>query len=105
MKHSIFCILNINLIYVRNVLLLFASLGAERTCLLHAPLFMFYMSKDVSTYKCGECVKELRTVRNEDTPIRTLRSTSTSELEKKVVSPGRDLILPEITNVESVCVS
>jgi hypothetical protein len=32
--------------------------------------------------------------------IRTLRSASTSELGKKVVSPGRDLILPEIANVE-----
>jgi hypothetical protein len=33
--------------------------------------------------------------------IRTLRSASTSELGKKVVSPGRDLLLPEIANVES----
>jgi hypothetical protein len=66
--------------------------------------YAFYMSKDESTYKCGECVKELRTVRNEDTPIRTLRSASTSELEKKVVSPGRDLMLPEIANVELVSI-
>jgi hypothetical protein len=33
-----------------------------------------------------------------------LRSASTSELEKKVVSPGRDLILPEIANMESISV-
>jgi hypothetical protein len=33
-----------------------------------------------------------------------LRYASTSELEKKVVPPGRDLILPEIANVESVSV-
>jgi hypothetical protein len=43
-------------------------------------------------------------VRNEDTPTRTLRSASTSELEKKVVSPGRDLIIPEIANMESISV-
>jgi hypothetical protein len=59
------------------------------------------MSNGESTYKCGACAKELRTVRNEDPPIRTLRSASTSELGKKVVSPGRDLILPE--RVSSVC--
>jgi hypothetical protein len=29
---------------------------------------------------------------------------STSDLEKKVISPGRDLILPEIANVESISV-
>jgi hypothetical protein len=33
-----------------------------------------------------------------------LRYASTSELEKKVVPPGTDLILPEIANVESVSV-
>jgi hypothetical protein len=66
--------------------------------------YAFYMSNGESTYKCGAYVKELHTVRNEDTPIRTLRSASTSDLEKKVVSPGRDLIIPEIANVESISV-
>jgi hypothetical protein len=62
------------------------------------------MSNGESTYKCGACVKEVRTLRKRDTPIRTLRSASTSELEKKVVYPGRDLILPEIANMESISV-
>jgi hypothetical protein len=66
--------------------------------------YAFYMSNGESTNKRGACVKEQRTVRNEDTPTRTLRFASTSDLEKKVISPGRDLILPEIANVESISV-
>jgi hypothetical protein len=62
--------------------------------------YSFYMSNGESTYKFGTCVKKLRTVRSEDTPIRTLRSASTSELGKKVVSPGREVMLPEIANEE-----
>jgi hypothetical protein len=62
------------------------------------------MSNGDSTYKSGKCVKKLRTMRNEDTPIRTLRSASTSELGKNVVCPGRELMLPEIANEESISV-
>jgi hypothetical protein len=48
----------------------------------------------------------LRAKRNDDTPVKT-RSSSTSDLPKKVFSPERSLVLPSATDAdkyEAICV-
>jgi hypothetical protein len=39
-----------------------------------------YFGNGKSTCKCGACVKLLRSVRDEDTPVLSLRSASTFEI-------------------------
>jgi hypothetical protein len=51
--------------------------------------YTFYMANYESPYKCGACVKQLRPVSDENTPIRSLRFVS-------IVSPDRELILPPL---------
>jgi hypothetical protein len=60
--------------------------------------YTFYMANGESTYKCGACVKQLRSVRDENNSVRSLRSASTFEVGKKTVSPDRELILPTLND-------
>jgi hypothetical protein len=61
------------------------------------------MSQGESSYKCAECITAFRSSKDENTPIRSLRSASTSELPKKL-SPERELILPSLKDPESLSV-
>jgi hypothetical protein len=65
--------------------------------------YSFFMSQGESSYKCAERVQTFRSSRDENTPIRGLRSASTSELPKKL-SPERELILPSLKDPESLSV-
>jgi hypothetical protein len=49
-------------------------------------------------------VKQLRTVRDDNTPVRSLRSASVSEIGMKIVSPDRELILPPLKDSNSLSV-
>jgi hypothetical protein len=66
--------------------------------------YTFYMAEGESTFKCAECVKVLRSSRDENTPIRSMRSASTSELHKKLLSPGREVLLPNLKDSDSLSV-
>jgi hypothetical protein len=59
--------------------------------------YQFYTGSGVSTFKCAFCVKALRLQQNDDTPVKT-RSSSTSDLPKKVISPERALVLPPVSD-------
>jgi hypothetical protein len=59
--------------------------------------YQFYTGSGVSTFKSASCVKALCLQRNDDTPVKT-RSSSTSDLPKKVISPERALALPPISD-------
>jgi hypothetical protein len=61
---------------------------------------VFLNSSGKSTFKCAACIKLLKTNRNDDTPVKPQRSMSASEATKKVMSPERQLNLPEITSNE-----
>jgi hypothetical protein len=61
------------------------------------------MAKGESTYDCGACVKQLRYVRDENTPVGSLRSAATSEIGK-TVSPDGELILPPLEDNDSLSV-
>jgi hypothetical protein len=45
--------------------------------------YTFYMVSGESIYKCGTCVKQLRSGRDVNTSICSLRSALTSEIGKK----------------------
>lgn len=64
--------------------------------------YSFLFSDGVSTYKCRKCVKALRGVSGVNTPPRILRSASASEIAKKVVSPVKEPILPDVGGYESL---
>jgi hypothetical protein len=49
-------------------------------------------------------VKQLRSVRDENTPVRSLRSASTSEVGKKIVFSDRELVLPPLKDNDSLTV-
>jgi hypothetical protein len=66
--------------------------------------FSFFMVDGVSTYKCVSCVLSSRRSGDDSTPIRNLRSASTSELSLKVVSPDREIVLPKLKDTESLIV-
>jgi hypothetical protein len=54
------------------------------------------MANIKSTYKCGASVKLLLSVTDENTPVRSLRSASTSENGKRILTPDRELIPPAL---------
>jgi hypothetical protein len=60
------------------------------------------MANSESTYKCVACVEQLRSVRDENTPVHSLRSASTSEIGKKIVVLDRELILPALKANDSL---
>jgi hypothetical protein len=64
----------------------------------------FYMAEDKSTLKCAQCVKVLWSSRDENNPIGSIRSTSASELLKKLLSPERELVLPDLKDSDSLSV-
>jgi hypothetical protein len=47
-------------------------------------------------------VRKLRTVRSENTPVRSLRSASASEIGGKMASPARELSPPQLKGNESL---
>jgi hypothetical protein len=49
-----------------------------------------------STYKCVSCVKNLRSVRCDDTPVKTQSAAPVASSPVKVISPARALELPPI---------
>jgi hypothetical protein len=51
----------------------------------------FYSANGDSTQKCETCVKKSQTEVSENTPVRSLRSTSVSEIGGKMASPAREL--------------
>jgi hypothetical protein len=55
-------------------------------------IYTLYTVNGESTYKCGVSVKQLRSLRDQNTPVRSLRSVSTSEIGKKIVSHHGELI-------------
>jgi hypothetical protein len=61
--------------------------------------YRYYTNSGVSTYKCTTCVKVLRLQRGDDTPVKT-RSSSTSDLPKKVISPERSLVLLPVIDTD-----
>jgi hypothetical protein len=68
------------------------------------------MANYESPYKCGAYVKQLRSVRDENNPVRSLRSISTFLIGEKIVSPDRELIPPPVkgnislsVQLETVC--
>jgi hypothetical protein len=65
--------------------------------------YSFFISQGESTFKCVSCVKALYCLRNENTPIHSMRSPSTSELPK-FLSPERELILPNLKDLELLSV-
>src|SRR5215470_15618361 len=65
---------------------------------------VFLNSSGNSTFKCVACIKLVRTTRHDDTPVKPQCSLSASEATKKVISPERQLNLPEITSNESLSV-
>jgi hypothetical protein len=61
--------------------------------------FSFYTANGESTYKCETCVKKLRTMRSENTPVLSLRSASASEIGGKMAPlPGNLLLNSKATN-------
>lgn len=60
------------------------------------------MSDCVSTYKCAKCVKALQGIRGENTPSQNLHFSSALLLPKIVVSPGKELILPDVGDSDSL---
>jgi hypothetical protein len=54
------------------------------------------MATGESTYKCGTYVKQLLSLRDDNTPVCSLRSASTSETGKKMLSPNREPVLAEL---------
>jgi hypothetical protein len=65
--------------------------------------YPLYMWNGESSYKCGACVKQLRTDRDDNTHLRSLRSASASEIGMKIVSPDRELIIPALKDSNSLC--
>jgi hypothetical protein len=65
--------------------------------------YTFGMANCKSTYKCGACAKQLPSVRDKNNAVRSLRSASTSEIGKKIVSRDRELILPLLKGNDSLC--
>jgi hypothetical protein len=61
--------------------------------------FLYYTKSGVSTYKCLTCMTVLRQQRSDDTPVKT-RSSSTSDLPKKVISPERSLVIPSVMDTD-----
>jgi hypothetical protein len=57
---------------------------------------VFFNSTGKSAFKCVACTKLLRSTRNNDTPVKLQHSFSASEATKKVISPERQLNLPEL---------
>jgi hypothetical protein len=51
------------------------------------------MVQGVSTVKFAECVQVFLSSRYENTPIHSIRSASTTQLAKKLLSPVREVIL------------
>jgi hypothetical protein len=49
--------------------------------------YSFFMSEGESTYKYAACFKELGSVRDENSSLRNLRSSFTTDIPKKVLSP------------------
>jgi hypothetical protein len=64
--------------------------------------YTFYMAERESTFKYAECI--LRSSRDENTPIRSMRSASTSELPKLLLSPDRELVLQNLKDADSLSV-
>jgi hypothetical protein len=67
--------------------------------------YSFSLAEGECTYRCVSCVVASRATRDENIPIRNLRSASTSKLPMKVVSPERELILPNLKDPESLSIS
>jgi hypothetical protein len=72
---------------------------------------VFYTSTGKSTFQCEACTKLLCSTGNDDTPVRPQRSLSASDATcsisdggKKIISPERELLLPELSNKESLSV-
>jgi hypothetical protein len=51
--------------------------------------YTFNMANSESAYKYGACVKQLPSVRDANTPVRSLRPALTSEVGKTIVSLER----------------
>jgi hypothetical protein len=63
----------------------------------------FYMANYESPYKSVAYVKQLRSVRDENIPVLSLRSASTFVIGKKIVSADSQLIFPPLTDNVSLC--
>jgi hypothetical protein len=57
--------------------------------------YSFYMATGDSTYKWGTYVKQLLSLKDDNTLVRSLRSASTSEIGKKM-SSNREPVLCEL---------
>jgi hypothetical protein len=65
---------------------------------------VFFSSAGKSSFKCVSCTKLIRSTSNNDIPVKPQCSLSTSDARKKVLSPERELNLPELTSNESLSV-
>jgi hypothetical protein len=61
--------------------------------------YAYYTDSGASTYKCAACVKTLPPERYDDTAVK-LRSSSTSDHPKKIVSPDRAFVLPPVFDTD-----
>jgi hypothetical protein len=57
--------------------------------------YAYYTDTAAFTHNCAACVKTVRSRRNDVTPVKS-RSTSTSDLPKKIISPERALVLSPV---------
>ena len=64
---------------------------------------VFLSSTGKSSYQlCMACTKLLRSARNDNRPVKPQCSLSASDATQKVISPDRQLNLPQLTSNESL---